>query len=99
MAQIAPSLDALRDQREAILAAARHRRATRVRVFGSVARGEAGRSSDIDLLVDFDAKASLLDQVGLIQDLESLLGVSVDVISAGGLRPRHDRIREEAIDL
>ncbi len=50
-------------------------------------------------LVDFDAEASLLDQVGLIEDLEALLGVSVDVISTGGLRPRHDRIREEAIDL
>lgn len=52
-----------------------------------------------DLLVDFEAEASLLDQVGLIQDLEALLGMPVDVISAGGLRPRHHRIREEAIDL
>ena len=56
-------------------------------------------SSDVDLLVDFKAEASLLDQVGLTQDLEALLGIPVDVISTGGLRPRHHRIREEAIDL
>ena len=68
-------------------------------MFGSVARGEAGPSSDVDLLVDFDAEASLLDQVGLTQDLEALLGMHVDVISTGGLRPRPRRIRDEAIDL
>ncbi|MDA8281916.1 MAG: nucleotidyltransferase domain-containing protein [Actinomycetota bacterium] len=99
MVQAAPTIDALRGRREAILAAARRRRASRVRVFGSVARGDAGPSSDVDLLVDFGAEASLLDQIGLSQDLETLLGVPVDVISTGGLRPRHRRIRDEAIDL
>lgn len=59
----------------------------------------AGLSSDGDLLVDFDAEASLLDQVGLTQDLEALLGLHVDVISAGGLSTRHRHIRDEAIDL
>ena len=68
-------------------------------MFGSVAQGEARPSSDVDLLVDFDAEASLLDQVGLTQDLEALLGMHVDVISTGGLSPRHRRIRDEAIDL
>lgn len=99
MVAAVPTIDALRGRREAILAVARRRHASRVRVFGSVARGEAGPSSDVDLLVDFDEEASLLDQVGLMQDLEVLLGVSVDVISTGGLRPRHRRIRDEAIDL
>ena len=68
-------------------------------MFGSVARGEARPSSDVDLLVDFDAEASLLDQVGLTQDLEALLRMHGDVISTGGLSPRHRRIRDEAIDL
>jgi uncharacterized protein len=68
-------------------------------VFGSVARGDAGPSSDVDFLVDFDAEASLLDQVGLTQDLEALLGIHIDVVSSGGLRPRRRRIRDEAIDL
>ena len=99
MVQVAPTIDALQRRRDAILAAARRRHASRVRVFGSVARGEAGPSSDVDLLVDFDAEASLLDQIGLTQDLEVLLGVHVDVISTGGLRPRHRRISDEAIDL
>lgn len=99
MVHVVPTIDALRGRRDAILAAARRRHASRVRVFGSVARGEAGLTSDVDLLVDFDTEASLLDQVGLTQDLEALLGVHVDVISTGGLRPQHRRIRDEAIDL
>ena len=57
------------------------------------------RHPEAHLLVDFEPDASLLDQVDLIHDLESLLGIEVDVISTGGLRPRHDPIREEAVDL
>jgi hypothetical protein len=93
------SLEDLKARRAEILAAARRRRASRVRVFGSVARGEARLDSDIDFLVEFDPEASLVDQVGLIQDLERLLGVGVDVVSSGGLRPRHEAIRAEAVDL
>jgi hypothetical protein len=93
------SLEDLKARRAEILAAARRRRASRVRVFGSVARGEARLDSDIDFLVEFDPEASLLDQVGLIQDLERLLGVGVDVVSSDGLRPRHEAIRAEAVEL
>jgi uncharacterized protein len=93
------TLDALRSRREEILAAARRRRASNVRVFGSVSRGEAEPGSDVDILVDFDPDASLLDQIGLTQDLEQLLGAAVDVVSSGGLRPHHDLIREEAKEL
>jgi predicted nucleotidyltransferase len=93
------NLDVVRSRRADILAAARRRRASRVRVFGSVARGDAGPDSDVDFLVDFDDEASLLDQVGLIQDLHELLGVAVDVVSSGGLGSRHAPIRDEAVDL
>jgi predicted nucleotidyltransferase len=93
------TLDAVRARRDEILSVARRRRASRVRVFGSVARGEARPDSDVDFLVDFEPDASLLDQVGLIQDLQHLLGVDVDVVSSGGLRPRHEPIRREAVDL
>jgi len=93
------TLEALRTRREEILAAAHRRRATHIRVFGSVARGDAGPESDVDFLVDFEPQASLVDQVGLIQDLQRLLGISVDVVSSGGLRPHHDPIRQEAVDL
>jgi predicted nucleotidyltransferase len=93
------TLDMMRSRRPEILAAAQRRHASHVRVFGSVARGEAGPDSDVDFLVDFDEDASLLDQVGLIQDLHELLGVDVDVLSSGGLRSHHDAIRDEAVDL
>ncbi|MHB8669900.1 MAG: nucleotidyltransferase family protein [Acidimicrobiales bacterium] len=93
------TLDVVRSRRAEILAAARRRRASRVRVFGSVARGEAEPDSDVDFLVDFEAEASLVDQVGLIHDLQALLGVEVDVVSSGGLRSRHNPIRDEAVDL
>jgi hypothetical protein len=68
-------------------------------VFGSVARGEARLGSDLDLLVDFEPEASLLDHIGLFQDLESLLGVRVDVIDRDGLSPHDARIRNEAMPL
>ena len=67
-----------------------------IRVFGSVARGDDGPGSDVDLLVRFAPDASLFDQAGLAQDIEDLLGVHVDVISEAGLRPGHDEIRAQA---
>jgi uncharacterized protein len=93
------TLEALRRRRTEILRVARRRRARRIAVFGSVARGEAQHGSDVDLLVDFEPGASLLDQVGLFQDLEELLGVGVDVVSRSGLKARDDHIRTEAVDL
>ena len=93
------TLKGLRLRRSEILAVARRRRAKRIAVFGSVARGEAGPGSDIDFLVDFEPGTSLLDHVGLFQDLEDLLGVGVDVVSRDGLKPRDDHIRQEAVEL
>jgi uncharacterized protein len=93
------TMEALRERRAEILRVARKRRARRIAVFGSVARGEARHGSDVDLLVDFEPGASLLDQVGLFQDLEELLGVGVDVVSRSGLKPRDNHIRGEAVDL
>ena len=93
------TLDRVRERRDEILSAARRRHAVRVRVFGSVVRGDAGPDSDVDFLVDLDAEASLLDQVGLIHDLRELFGIGVDVVSSGGLGPRHEPIRQEAVDL
>ena len=91
------TMEALRERRAEILRVARKRRARRIAVFGSVARGGARHGSD--LLVDFEPCASLLDQVGLFQDLEELLGVGVDVVSRSGLKPRDTNIRGEAVDL
>ena len=76
------------EHRERILAIAREHRATNVQVFGSVARGDDTPGSDVDLLVEFLPPLSLLTRVGLIEDLESELGVSVDVSTPTGLKKR-----------
>jgi predicted nucleotidyltransferase len=93
------TLEGLRHRRAEIVRVARKRRASRIAVFGSVARGDARPDSNLDLLVDFEAGASLIDHVGLFQDLEELLGVRVDVVSRSTLRPRDDGIRAEAVEL
>ena len=69
------TMEGLRRRRAEILGVAHKRRAHRIAVFGSVARGEADSDSDLDLLVDFEPGASLLDHIGLFQDREDLLGV------------------------
>lgn len=95
-----PMLTDVRRRRGEILEIARSRGASRVRVFGSVARGDATEKSDIDFLVDLDAERGLLDLGGLLMDLRDLLGHNVDVTTEAGLRPRMaQRVLADAIDL
>ena len=68
-------------------------------VFGSVARGNENESSDIDFLVEFEPGSTLFDLLHLGDELEHLLDVPVDVVSAGGLKDRDDHIRREAVAL
>lgn len=75
----------LRDKREEILRIASAHGARDVRVFGSVARGENNRESDVDFLVEMEAGRSLLDLGGLQMELEELLGCKVDVVTESGL--------------
>ena len=75
----------LKEKREAILCICTKHGARNVRVFGSVARGEAGESSDIDLIVEFDPGRSLLDHAALMLDLDELLGRKVDIVTEKGL--------------
>jgi len=87
-------------RRDEILAIARRRGANNVRVFGSVARGEAGPDSDVDLVVDFEPGTSLMDHGGLIMDLQDALGCKVDVVSVRGLRERlRKHVNAEAVAL
>jgi uncharacterized protein len=61
--------------------------------------GEARPDSDLDLLGDFEPGPSVLDHVGLFQDLEELLGVGVDVDARSALKPQEEHIRAEVVDL
>jgi predicted nucleotidyltransferase len=81
--------------------AARHG-AYNLRIFGSVARGDATESSDLDLLVSFERGRSLMDHGMLVEELQSLLGVRVDVVSEAAIRPGDrlgDIIAKEAVPL
>ena len=90
----------LREKREEILQIAARHGARNVRVFGSVARGEADERSDIDLLIDLGPERTPWFPGGLIVDLEDLLGRDVDIATAAALRPRiRERVLREAVPL
>jgi len=92
--------EVLKAKREEILRIAARHGARNVRLFGSVARGEADAKSDVDVLVDMEPGRSLLDMGGLLMDLQELLGRRVDVVSERGLRERiRERVLQEAIPL
>lgn len=96
---MASASNVLRHREEILRIAAEHG-ASRVRVFGSVARGEASAESDVDLFVRLEPGRSLLDHVALKQDLEDLLGCRVDVVLEGGVSPYlNDVIQAEAVPL
>lgn len=92
--------DIIKARRDDILAVARRHGAHNVRLFGSMARGEAAAESDIDILVAMDQGRSLLDVIDLSHELEELLQRRVDVLTEGGLSPYlRDRIYAEAVAL
>lgn len=87
----------LREKRKEILHVAEKHGAHNVRIFGSVARGQADDQSDIDLLVTMEPGRSLLDHAALWLEMQQLLGWEVDVISDRGLKPRiRERVLREA---
>jgi len=90
----------LREKRTDILRVAASHGARKVRIFGSVARGEAGPESDLDLLIDLEPGRSLLDHAALLLELEAILGCKVDVVTERGLRRRiRERVLREAVAL
>lgn len=91
---------AIRERRAAILEIAGRYGASDVRIFGSVARGDATEDSDLDLVVRFEPGRSLFDQGGLLMDLRELLGMPVEVVSEGALKGRFGQtVRREAVPL
>jgi hypothetical protein len=97
----------LGDKRGEVLRIVARHGAGKVRVFGSVVRGDAplkgifvGPDSDVDILIDLDPGRSLLDIVAIKQDLEDLLGCRVDVVTEAAISPYiRDRVLEEAVGL
>jgi uncharacterized protein len=90
----------LKENRDEILRIAAKHGAHNVRIFGSVARGDAQPDSDLDVLVDMEEGRSLFDMGGMLVDLESLLGCKVDVVTVPGLRKRiRDLVLREAVPL
>ena len=85
-------------QRTAILAAAARHGVTSIKVFGSVARGDARADSDVDFLVEVGPRHSAFFPGGLVVDLEEILGRRVDIVEPDGLhRLLRDRVLKEAV--
>ena len=90
----------LQEKRQQILTLAKKYGARNVRIFGSVARGEARPDSDIDFLVDMEPDRSLFDLGGFLYELQRLLDADVDVVTEKGLRARiREQVLREAIPL
>jgi predicted nucleotidyltransferase len=83
--------DWVKRTRDDILRIAQRHGARNIRIFGSIARGDADAESDIDLLVDLEPGRSLLDPGGFQMELQELFKRRVDVVTERGLR---ERIRE-----
>jgi predicted nucleotidyltransferase/DNA-binding transcriptional regulator YiaG len=98
-----PTLQDVRARRQEILEIAARHGAHNIRVFGSVARGDADATSDVDLLVDLVADARGFAYFGLLEDLRraftDLIGYDVDVVDSAGLRDMRERVLEEAVPL
>jgi predicted nucleotidyltransferase len=86
--------DVIGDKRSTVLAIAARHGAKNVRIFGSLARGEADDASDVDVLVDMEPGRSLMDMGAMLMELQELLHRHVDVVTTAGLR---ERIRERVI--
>lgn len=90
----------MKEKRQEILRISAKHGAVNVRIFGSVARGNAGPDSDLDLLVDVGPNPSPFFSGGLLTDLEALLGKKVDIVTPGGLHwDIRDRVLQEAVPL
>jgi uncharacterized protein len=92
-----PSITEISDRVAPVM---RRRGVLRAAIFGSVARGEAGPSSDVDFLVEFEGGRTLLDLSGLVIDLREALGRNVDAVTRDALHPKlRDAILREAVPI
>jgi predicted nucleotidyltransferase len=92
--ELPTSLGRLRQQRDEITRVATRHGARTLRVFGSVARGDEGPGSDVDVLVELDERRGLFDQAALQRGLGNLLGCPVHVMTVSGLSQADAKARE-----
>ena len=96
----AVTMDELREHRDEILAIGERYGVSNIRVFGSVARGEADEQSDLDLLVDAASGTGLFDLAGFAIDVQDLMQVFTQIVTVPGLKQRiRDRVLAEAVVL
>jgi len=92
--------EVLGSKRDEILRIAASHGVTTIRLFGSVARGDARPDSDVDFLIETGAETSSWFPAGLVSDLEKILGRHVDVVTVRNLRPElRDEVLDEAVPL
>lgn len=90
----------IQTRRDDILRIATEHGASNIRVFGSVARGDDEPESDVDLLIQLESGRSLLDLIAIKQELEAVLGRSVDVLTEASISPYlREQILSEAVRL
>jgi predicted nucleotidyltransferase len=100
MATLLPMHALIETHRAELLALARRRGVTGVRVFGSMSRGDGGDNSDVDLLVTLAPGTSALALGGLLLDAQELLGRRVDVVTEASLHPAlRERVVASAVPL
>jgi hypothetical protein len=87
-------IETLKEKRAEIISIAERNGGRKVRVFGSLARGDSGMDSDVDFLIELEPERSLLDIVAIKQDLEDLLQRKVDVVTESAVSPY---IRKEIV--
>jgi predicted nucleotidyltransferase len=94
-----PTLAAIRDLREEIVDVVSSFGGSNVRVFGSVARGDADEHSDVDLLIDVPSGTGLFTVEGIAEALEAVVPWRVDVMTSGAARGRMAHVLDEAVPL
>jgi len=94
------TLELLKQKREDILNIAKKHGAYNIRIFGSVARGEATHDSDIDMLIDKGPTVSPWFPAGLVLELEDMLEHRVEIVTEKALnRHLRDQVLREAVEL
>ena len=94
-----PTLESLRAYRDDIIEVVESFGGSKVRVFGSVARGQARHDSDVDLLIDVPARTGLVTLGRLTEAIEAIVPWRVDVVTSGTARGRMAHIADEAVEL